>query len=53
MDFTQLMNIENECERVNKTYDLFHEDSRLNHSKAASACLADGGIHLLFVGEKK
>lgn len=35
MDFEQLAKIENESERVNRTYDIFHEDSRLNHSKAA------------------
>jgi len=35
MDFQQLAKIKNESERVNKTYDLFNEDVRLNHSKAA------------------
>ena len=35
MDFEQLAKIENESERVNRTYDLFNEDKRLNHSKAA------------------
>ncbi len=35
MDFEQLRKIENESERVNRTYDIFNEDSRLNHSKAA------------------
>ena len=35
MDFKQLAKIENESERVNRTYDIFNEDSRLNHSKAA------------------
>ena len=35
MDFEQLAKIENESERVNKTYDIFNEESRLNHSKAA------------------
>lgn len=35
MDFEQLLKIENESERVNRTYDLFNEDSRLNYSKAA------------------
>lgn len=35
MDFRELEKIENESERVNRTYDLFNEDSRLNHSKAA------------------
>ncbi len=29
------MKIENESERVNRTYDIFNEDARLNHSKAA------------------
>lgn len=35
MDFNELAKIENESERVNRTYDIFNEDSRLNHSKAA------------------
>ena len=35
MDFEQLSKIENESERVNRTYDIFNEESRLNHSKAA------------------
>lgn len=35
MDFEQLSKIENESERVNRTYDIFNEDTRLNHSKAA------------------
>ena len=35
MDFEQLVKIENESERVNRTYDIFNEESRLNHSKAA------------------
>ena len=35
MDFEQLAKIENESERVNRTYDIFNEDARLNHSKAA------------------
>ena len=35
MDFEQLAKIENESERVNRTYDIFNEDKRLNHSKAA------------------
>lgn len=35
MDFEQLAKIENESERVNRTYDIFNEDTRLNHSKAA------------------
>ena len=35
MDFEQLASIENESERVNRTYDIFNEDVRLNYSKAA------------------
>lgn len=35
MDFEQLAKIENESERVNRTYDIFNEDKRLNHSRAA------------------
>ena len=35
MDFEQLAKIENESKRVNRTYDIFNEDKRLNHSKAA------------------
>ena len=35
MDFYQLAQIKNESERVNKTYDIFNENIRLNHSKAA------------------
>lgn len=35
MDFEQLAKIENESERVNRTYDIFNEDTRLSHSKAA------------------
>ena len=35
MDFEQLAKIENESERVNRTYDIFNENNRLNHSKAA------------------
>lgn len=35
MDFEQLAKIENESERVNRTYDIFNEESRLNHSNAA------------------
>ena len=35
MNFTELAKIENESERVNRTYDIFNEDKRLNHSKAA------------------
>ena len=35
MDFEQLAKIKNESERVNRTYDIFNEDKRLNKSKAA------------------
>lgn len=35
MVFLELSKIENEIERVNRTYDIFNEDIRLNHSKAA------------------
>lgn len=35
MDFEALIKIEDESERVNRTYDIFNEDTRLNHSKAA------------------
>ena len=35
MNFTEIQAIENETERVNRIYDIFNEDSRLNHSKAA------------------
>ena len=35
MDFIELSKIENESERVNRTYDIFNEDNRLNHSRAA------------------
>lgn len=35
MNLDELRKIENEGERVNRTYDLFNEDRRLNHSKAA------------------
>ena len=35
MDFNELSKIKNESERVNKTYEIFNEDIRLNHSKAA------------------
>ena len=35
MDFEQLSKIENESERVNRIYDIFNEDTRLNHSMAA------------------
>ena len=35
MNFEELAKIENESERVNRTYDIFNEDVRLNRSKAA------------------
>lgn len=35
MNFNEIKTIENETERVNRIYDIFNEDSRLNHSKAA------------------
>lgn len=35
MDFETLKRIENEAERTAATYEIFDEDSRLNHSKAA------------------
>ena len=35
MNFNEIKAIENETERVNRIYDIFNEDSRLNHSKAA------------------
>lgn len=35
MNFAELAKIENESERVNRTYDIFNEDIRLNRSKAA------------------
>ena len=35
MDYNKHAKLENESERVNRTYDIFNEDSRLNHSKAA------------------
>ena len=35
MDFEQLAKIENETEFVNRLYDIFNEDGRLTHSKAA------------------
>jgi len=35
MDFVKLREIKDEAEQISKTYDLFNEDSRLNHSKAA------------------
>ena len=35
MTFEQLRAIQNEAEQVNRTYDLFNEDARLNRSPAA------------------
>ena len=35
MTFEELRKIENEAERVNKTYDIFNEDSRLNRGNAS------------------
>ncbi|MBQ9163070.1 MAG: class I SAM-dependent methyltransferase [Clostridia bacterium] len=35
MDLNDICKIENESERVSKTYELFNEDARLNRSKAA------------------
>jgi len=35
MDFTDLRKIKNEEERVSATYEIFNENTRLNHSKAA------------------
>lgn len=35
MDFNDIYKIEDETERIQKTYELFNEDIRLNHSKAA------------------
>lgn len=35
MDFGEIRKIEDEAERVSATYELFNEDTRLNHSKAA------------------
>ena len=35
MNFEDLAKIQDETERVKKTYELFNEDARLNHSKAA------------------
>ncbi len=34
-DIDELYKIEDEFEQVNRTYDIFNEDKRLNHSKAA------------------
>lgn len=35
MDFSDVYKIQNEIEQIQKTYELFHEDTRLNRSKAA------------------
>lgn len=35
MDFEQLFQIKDEIEQIQKTYEVFHEDTRLNHSQAA------------------
>ncbi len=35
MDFNDIYKIKDETERVQKTYEIFNEDARLNHSKAA------------------
>jgi len=35
MDFQEIYKIKNEVEQIQKTYELFNEDTRLNHSKAA------------------
>lgn len=35
MDFTDIYKIKDEAERVQKTYELFNEDARLNRSRAA------------------
>lgn len=35
MTFDELRRIENELEQINKTYEIFNEDTRLNHSPAA------------------
>ena len=35
MDLLQIRNIQDEAARVQKIYEVFHEDSRLNRSKAA------------------
>lgn len=61
MDFEQLAKIENESERVNRTYDIFNEDARLNHTQylryhfyiCEKPELLGMTNHLLFMGEKK
>lgn len=35
MDFQEIYQIKNEVEQIQKTYEFFNEDTRLNHSKAA------------------
>ena len=35
MDFADVYRIRDEIEQIQKTYEIFHEDSRLNHSKAS------------------
>lgn len=35
MDFKDLYQIDDEIERIQKTYEIFNEDTRLNRSKAA------------------
>lgn len=35
MDFNDIYKIKDEIEQIRKTYELFNEDTRLNHSKAA------------------
>ncbi len=35
MELEQIRNIKNETERVNRTYNFFQEETRLNHSRAA------------------
>ena len=35
MEFRDIQKIENEAEQVQKIYEVFNEDSRLNRSKAA------------------
>ncbi|HIR10248.1 MAG TPA: class I SAM-dependent methyltransferase [Candidatus Avoscillospira stercoripullorum] len=35
MDFATLKSIQDETQRVQKTYEIFHEDARLTHSQAA------------------
>jgi len=35
MNFFELSQIQDETEQIQKTYEIFHEDIRLNRSKAA------------------